>query len=106
MTLLKSQEILNQEFQRMGFGVVYVEFPSLSDLWPDYLARAAHFMGTTRMSRSPKDGVVDGDCKVHDIENLYIAGGSVLPVGGASMVTYNLIALALRLADHLKRRFN
>lgn len=69
------------------------------------LARASHFMGSTRMSRSPRDGVVDERCRVHGVKNLYVAGGSVLPTGGATMVTFNLLALALRLADDLKREF-
>jgi choline dehydrogenase-like flavoprotein len=60
-------------------------------------------MGSTRMSADPREGVVDPQCRVHGISNLYVAGGSVLPRAGVMMVTYNLLALALRLGDHLKR---
>ena len=59
-------------------------------------------MGTTRMYDSPKLGVVDRDCKVHDIGNLYIAGSSVFTTSGFANPTFSIIALALRLADHVK----
>ncbi|MBV9548817.1 MAG: GMC family oxidoreductase [Alphaproteobacteria bacterium] len=61
-----------------------------------------HHLGTTRMSADPKKGVVDADGRVHGIENLFVAGSSVFPTYGSSNPTMNLIALALRLADHLK----
>ena len=64
----------------------------------------AHHIGTTRMSETPADGVVDTDCRVHGIDNLYVAGSSVFPTGGWAYPTLTIVALALRLADHLKRR--
>jgi choline dehydrogenase-like flavoprotein len=53
------------------------------------------------MHADPKRGVVDENCRVHGIANLYVAGGSVFPTTGATMVTMNIVALAIRLADHL-----
>ncbi|MHC8400564.1 FAD-dependent oxidoreductase [Pseudomonas sp. MDT1-17] len=61
----------------------------------------AHHMGTTRMATSPEFGVVDENCKVFGVENLYAAGSSVFATGGASNPTMPLLQLALRLADHL-----
>ncbi len=63
-----------------------------------------HHMGPTRMAISPRDGVVDPDCRVHGVRNLYIAGSSVFPTGGNDMPTLTIVALAHRLADHLKAR--
>ena len=63
-----------------------------------------HHLGATRMHEDPKQGVVDADCRVHGIHNLYIAGSSVFPTYGASNPTLTILALALRLADHLKQR--
>ena len=54
------------------------------------------------MSQDPDSGVVDPDCKVHGIDNLYLAGASVFPSGGAHQPTLTIAALALRLADHLR----
>jgi choline dehydrogenase-like flavoprotein len=61
-----------------------------------------HHMGTTRMSADPREGVVDGNCKVHGMDNLYVAGSSVFPTCSTDMPTLTLIALAHRLADHLR----
>jgi choline dehydrogenase-like flavoprotein len=62
-----------------------------------------HHLGTTRMHVDPKQGVVDADGLVHGLGNLYIAGSSTFPSYSASNPTLNLIALTLRLADHLKK---
>ena len=61
-----------------------------------------HHMGTTRMDDDPKKGVVDANCKVHGIDNLFVAGSSCFPNGGAVNPTFSLVALSLRLSDHLK----
>jgi len=61
-----------------------------------------HHMGTTRMSDDPNDGVVDPNCRVHGMKNLYIAGSSVFPTCSTDMPTLTVIALAHRLADYLK----
>jgi choline dehydrogenase-like flavoprotein len=61
-----------------------------------------HHMGTTRMSDEPQRGVVDSACKVHGVHNLFAAGSSVFPTGGNDMPTLTIIALALRLGQHLR----
>jgi choline dehydrogenase-like flavoprotein len=71
--------------------------------WEDKIIGGPHHMGTTRMSADPKTGVVDADCRVHSVENLYIAGSSVFTTGGWANPTFTLLALALRLADELQR---
>lgn len=63
-----------------------------------------HDMGGTRMARSPREGVVDTDLKLHEIANAYVCSASVFPSSGFSNPTHTLIALALRLADHLEAR--
>ena len=62
-----------------------------------------HHMGTTRMAADPRDGVVDADCRVHGLSNLYIGGSSVFPTGGYANPTYSIVQMSLRLADHLER---
>jgi choline dehydrogenase-like flavoprotein len=61
-----------------------------------------HHMGTTRMHVDPHQGVVDPRGRVHGSRNLYVAGSSIFPTGGISNPTFTIVALALRLADHLK----
>ena len=63
-----------------------------------------HPSGTTRMSADPRIGVVDADCRVHGIDNLYVAGSSVFPTSGHFNPTLVIVALSARLADHLARR--
>lgn len=65
-------------------------------------ASASHHMGTTRMHDDPRQGVVDSRCLLHGSRNLYIAGSSCFPTGGISNPTYTIVAMAVRLADHLK----
>jgi choline dehydrogenase-like flavoprotein len=60
-----------------------------------------HHMGATRMAHSPREGVVDGHCRVHGVDNLYVAGTSVLPTGSASNPTFTALALTFRLGQHL-----
>jgi choline dehydrogenase-like flavoprotein len=61
-----------------------------------------HHMGTARMSADPARGVVDADCRVHSVANLYLGGSAVFPTSGSSPPTFTITALALRLADHLR----
>jgi len=61
-----------------------------------------HNIGTTRMHREPRSGVVDENCRVHGVANLYVAGSSVFPTEGTANPTLTIVALALRLADHIK----
>jgi choline dehydrogenase-like flavoprotein len=63
-----------------------------------------HHTGTTRMSDRPTHGVVDRDCRVHGLSNLYVAGSSVFPTAGTAAPTLTIVALALRLADHIRGR--
>lgn len=61
-----------------------------------------HHTGTTRMSVSPATGVVNTDCRMHSVENLYIASSAVFPTEGQAAPTLTIVALAIRLADKLK----
>jgi choline dehydrogenase-like flavoprotein len=62
-----------------------------------------HHLGTTRMATDARCGVVDENCRVHEAENVYVAGSSVFPSAGFANPTLTIVALAIRLADHLKR---
>jgi choline dehydrogenase-like flavoprotein len=72
------------------------------DTFPDSTNAGWHHMGTTRMHNDPKKGVVNSDCRIHGIENLYVAGAACFSTAGAPNPTLTLTALSLRLLDHLK----
>lgn len=104
-SIRKIYELLAHEVGRTGVGRVRL-MEYLRDekdyTWPSFTGGGWHHMGTTRMSDDPKTGVVDANCKVHGIDNLYIAGASCYATAAAPNPTLTLIALTLRLSDHLK----
>jgi choline dehydrogenase-like flavoprotein len=97
-------EIIGMELGRAGLGRLQIKIDDSDTTWPEDLVGASHHMGTTRMSENPKQGVVDKNCQVHGISNLFIAGSSVFPTAGSGTPTLMIVALALRLADHIKRK--
>jgi choline dehydrogenase-like flavoprotein len=94
-----SQKVVDAALRAAGVGRVEL---MLGDERPPVLFEGnLHHLGSTRMHADPHRGVVDADCRVHGLRNLYIAGSSVFPTFGCSNPT--VVALALRLADHLKK---
>ncbi|WP_308462364.1 GMC family oxidoreductase [Mesorhizobium sp. INR15] len=61
----------------------------------------AHQAGTLRFGENPTDSVLDRDCKVHGIDNLYVTDASFFPSIGAVNPTLTIIANALRVADRI-----
>ena len=101
-------QLLGREVGRAGIGRIQIREWLLSDdrTWPSFVSGGWHHMGTTRMHTDPGQGVVDPNCKVHGLANLYIGGAAVYPTAGAANPTLTLVALSLRLADHLKTRLS
>lgn len=100
-SLRRSHELMANFFESSGIGRFESKLIENPDLEPEY-QDCAHPTGTTRMSRLDKDGVVDSDCRVHGLENLFVAGSSLFPVGSHGGPTFTIISLAARLAEHLK----
>ncbi|MCY7305787.1 MAG: GMC family oxidoreductase, partial [Rhodoferax sp.] len=95
---------VKRQFEKQGLAEISLD-PRLMDGDPSFLASvhdAIHHMGTTRMSTDPAHGFVDPNLKVHGTGNLYVAGAAVFPSTGFANPTFTAIALALRLAVHLK----
>jgi choline dehydrogenase-like flavoprotein len=93
--------ILDRQLQSAQIGHVV----SPGEGWAEGIIGGPHHIGTTRMSFSPRDGVVNSDCRLHSVENLYIAGSSLFTTGGHANPTFTIVALALRLAEHLQSVF-
>ncbi|MEM9354984.1 MAG: GMC family oxidoreductase [Pseudomonadota bacterium] len=102
-SLRRTYEILAREVGRAGLGRLKLksvdEIIDRGDYWSQH-----HHMGTTRMHDDPKKGVVDQNCKVHGVDNLFLAGSSVFPTSGSATPTLTIVALAMRLADLVKDR--
>ncbi|MGH8018077.1 MAG: FAD-dependent oxidoreductase [Opitutaceae bacterium] len=111
-SICATHEYLDEVVRRAGFGRVHRSLES--DAPPRQIAGrhqhssahgGYHHMGTTRMHPNPAHGVVDADCRVHGVANLFVAGPSVFPTGGYANPSLTIVALALRLADHLRARY-
>jgi choline dehydrogenase-like flavoprotein len=101
---IRVQEIWAEEFDKAGIGQL-----QFTRNWAEQKFEKSamhHHLGSTRMHHDPKQGVVDANCKVHGLSNLFIAGCSVFPTAGYSNPTLTMLALALRLADHIKTLLN
>ena len=98
-SIRQTVDIFGESVRRAGVGTVTSTLgagqppPAIFGNW--------HHLGTTRMHDDPTHGVVDENCRVHGMANLYIAGGSVFPTGGYANPTLTIVAMSLRLADHL-----
>lgn len=93
--------ILGEQLIKAGVAVSAPNSKIEGQPWPGDLAGTWHHMGATRMHDSPRKGVVDRDCRVHGVANLFVAGSSVFPTGSSNYPTITLVALALRLAERL-----
>jgi choline dehydrogenase-like flavoprotein len=101
-------ELIGCELQQAGVADFTLDAPASGTAWTADLVREGtwHHMGTTRMHDSPAEGVVDRNCRVHGMSNLYIAGSSVFPTPGANFPTITIAALAFRLSEHMIRELN
>jgi len=100
-TFDRTLALFAREVGDAGVADATLDAPLLGREWPAELEGTWHHMGTTRMHDSPTQGVVDRDGRIHGMANMYVAGSSVFPTAGANFPTITLVALALRLADHL-----
>jgi choline dehydrogenase-like flavoprotein len=101
-TVVRLQELLDQYLRKNNIGFLRTAAGEIDTL---SYTDASHHIGTTRMSEHQRNGVVDANCKVHGVENLFIAGSSVFPTCGYANPTWTIVALALRLAAYLQTRY-
>jgi choline dehydrogenase-like flavoprotein len=99
----RAMRLFDAAFRHAGVGRLELAFPDTAEGWRSVLEGGKHHMGTTRMHADPRLGVVDPDGRVHGAPNLYVTGSSVFPSGGYANPTLTIVALAIRLADHLRQ---
>lgn len=97
-------KVMQTEFKRLGLGDVQPEswLTEPGNDWKSRLTDCFHHIGTTRMADAPASGVVDRNCQVFGVRNLFVAGSSVFPTSGYANPTLTIVALSMRLASHLK----
>lgn len=101
-SIYQSALIFGREVAKSGIGRLKITLPSVSEEWP-LIRGYGHHMGSTRMSLSYSNGVVDPNLKIHGLTNCYVASSSVFPTSGAANPTLTLVALCLRLSEEIKR---
>jgi choline dehydrogenase-like flavoprotein len=101
-SILRTQEIMQAAFAEAGLGTLHLsrrgELPVVAQM------SSHHPAGTTRMSSDPHRGVVDPECRVHGVSNLFVASSAVFPTSGFAPPTLTVIALAIRVGDTIKAR--
>jgi choline dehydrogenase-like flavoprotein len=92
--------VLDEELRRTGAGSVEPE-PWLADAegWSEHAFDSFHPAGGARIG-----DVVDDDLRAHDAPDVYVCGAAAFPRAGCVNPTLTIVALALRLADHLGGR--
>ena len=93
--------LIDSHLRKNKLGWLESEVLNDPEYVPNY-TEACHPTGTTRMSDTPQAGVVDKNCRVFGFDNLFIAGSSIFPTVSYANPTLSLVALAVRLADHIK----
>jgi choline dehydrogenase-like flavoprotein len=96
---------LAQDLQTSGTGRFDFVPEEIETEMTRYGAYGGHHLGTARMGTDVHTSVVDADCRVHEASNLYVAGAAVFPTSSQANPTLTIVALALRLADHLRARY-
>jgi len=96
-SLQKTSELIDRALRASGVGTASWAPPERLQ------ATGGHHIGTTRMASDPKRGVVDQNCQVHGVDNLFVASSSIFPTCSYANPTLTILAFALRLADHLRR---
>lgn len=102
-TIRKFTQRVDEDFRRSGIAKLSIHPELLRDDGFSGLTfeNSHHVMGGSRMADDPREGVVTPDLRLHGVRNAFICSASVFPTSGFSNPTHTLIALAIRLADHL-----
>ncbi len=104
-SICELHKALAKEVSRQGIGTLESDIENHRHAFED----ASHHMGTTRMGKDAASSVVDENCRIHGVRNVYLAGSSVFPTSGCANPTYTIVALSIRLAAHLRlnhRQYN
>lgn len=100
-SIQRTTQIFGRAFGQAELGRLQMEDHGEDPYWGS--TTAWHQLGTTRMAQEPRDGVVDKNCRVWGTNNLYVASGGVMPTSGRANPTLTIVALTIRLSDHLTR---
>jgi choline dehydrogenase-like flavoprotein len=101
-SVVRSCELLRSSLERDEVGTFKQSAEESKEMILRGFGVGSHHIGATRMSSSPREGVVDSNCQVHGVKGLYVASPSVFPTGGFANPVLTTVAIALRVADHIQ----
>jgi choline dehydrogenase-like flavoprotein len=101
-TVGRAMALLAADLRQTGVGDLKYDASSVENEITRYGAYGGHHIGTARMGNDPRESVVDANCRIHGMTNLFVAGTAVFPTSSQANPTLTVVALALRLADRLK----
>jgi choline dehydrogenase-like flavoprotein len=102
----RTLDVIAQEVERSGIGRLTYDRDTLEEDLLRFGAYGGHHIGTARMGTDPRTSVVDANCRVHSVDNLFVAGSAAFPTSSQANPTLTLIALSLRLGQHLSQRLS
>lgn len=102
-TVSKAIALLASDIESSGAGKFAYDPASVEFEMTRYGAYGGHHIGTARMGNDERSSVVNSDCRVHGVSNLFIAGSAVFPTSSQANPTLTIVAMACRLAEHLKQ---
>ncbi len=103
-TVRRGVNLFREALRRSGAGSFDHDPAALSAMITCHGDQGNHHVGTTRMGTDRRSSVVDADCRVHGVDNLYVAGASVFPTSGLGDPMLTVTALSIRLGERLKRQ--
>lgn len=101
-SICRAYRLLRDGLARSGACELDYDEASLRERVAYSMPVGGHHIGATRMAATPAGGVVDKDCAVFGLPNLYVASSSVFPTSGHANPTLTIVALSIRLARHLR----
>jgi choline dehydrogenase-like flavoprotein len=103
-TVSRAIALLAGDIEQSGAGTFDYDPASLEFEMTRYGAYGGHHIGTARMGNDERSSVVNADCRVHGVNNLYISSAAVFPTSSQANPTLTIVALALRMAAHLRNK--
>lgn len=101
-SILKAHELIRQRVEQAGIGTLEYLTDNPRQHVESQIGFGGHQLGTTRMATTPERGIVDVNSRVFGIHNLYVCGPSVFVTGSHANPVFTIVAMAIRLADHLQ----
>lgn len=101
-SIYQAHKLIDHHLRKHGCGYLVYSAPDVLADIRKQVGVGGHHIGMTRMSRDASQGVVDPNCRVHGIRNLFIASSSIFPTSSQANPTLTIVAIAARVSDHLR----